>query len=187
MNIRLVVNFILFQLGWFVCVLGAASDIPWAGTLGVVVILAHHLHSANNAEKELQLLSLVLTIGFTWDSLLVAFGILEFNSGLFHSALAPHWIIAMWALFSTTLNVSMSWLKGRYLLSAVFGAVGGPLAYYAGAKLGAVSMPSEVAALVALATGWSIIMPTLVLLSERLNGFQPVQNKSHGNRTLYDV
>lgn len=181
MNSRLLVNVILFQLGWFACVLGAASGIPWVGTLGVMIILAHHLHSANSLEKELQLLSLVLLIGFIWDSLLVAFGILDYNSGLFHTSLAPHWIIAMWALFSTTLNVSLNWLKSRYLLSAVFGALGGPSAYYAGLKLGAVSMPSETQALVALALGWSLIMPTLVLLSERFNGFQPVHHKGQGN------
>ena len=187
MNLRLVTNFILFQLGWFACVIGAASDIPWSGTFLVMAILGYHLYSANDAETELRLLALVLLIGFIWDSLLVAFGILEYSSGLFHASLAPHWIIAMWALFSSTLNVSMNWLKGHYLVAGIFGAIGGPLAYYAGLKLGAVSMPSTTVALGVLAIGWALIMPALVYLSQRFNGFEPISAVKPSNRELFDV
>jgi hypothetical protein len=180
MNTRLVINFLLFQLGWFACVLGAAANLPWTGSLLVIGIIGYHLYRAVDSQAELHLLLLVLLIGFTWDSLLVTLGILEFSSGVFHSTLAPHWIMAMWALFSSTLNVSMSWLKGRYLLASVFGFVGGPMAYYAGLKLGAVLMPSTLQALVVLSIGWAIIMPLLVFLSERFNGVT-------GNRMISDT
>ena len=45
-------------------------------------------------------------------------------------------MVALWAAFATTLNVSLRALRQRYLLSAVLAAVGAPLAYYAGARAG---------------------------------------------------
>ena len=76
----------------------------------------------------------------------------------------------MWMLFATTLNVSMRWLRGRPVLAAVFGFLGGPASYIAGQKLGGIMLVSQPAALSALAIGWAIIMPTLMWLSENLDG-----------------
>lgn len=46
-------------------------------------------------------------------------------------------------------------------------------AYYAGAKLGGVSFPDPTLALVALAVGWALLTPILVMLSERFDGYRP--------------
>jgi len=40
----LILNFILFQIAWFACVLGAANAMPWLGVLVTVVILIWHLY-----------------------------------------------------------------------------------------------------------------------------------------------
>ena len=45
----------------------------------------------------------------------------------------------MWMNFALTLNHAMAWLKGRPVVGLILGAIGGPLAYFAGAKLGAAS------------------------------------------------
>lgn len=171
MKIRLITNFILFQVGWFACVLGSSFEMPWLGPITVGLILAYHFKSASHARPEISLVVIAMLIGLVWDSLLVATGLLVYNNGMVHESLAPHWIIAMWALFASTLNVSMKWLKGRYALAFVFGAVGGPLSYYAGLKLGAVLMPSAPIALLVLGIGWAMIMPVLMMLSDRFNGF----------------
>ena len=35
-------NYVLFQSGWFVCVLGAAAGYPWqAAILGLLLVLIH--------------------------------------------------------------------------------------------------------------------------------------------------
>lgn len=58
------------------------------------------------------------------------------------------------------------------ILSAVlFGAIGGPFAYYAGHQLGAVEMADPVAALTVLAIGWAILMPVLSRLAQQFDGF----------------
>jgi hypothetical protein len=53
----------------------------------------------------------------------------------------------------------------------MLGALGGPLSYIAGEKLGAMRLENPEAALIALAVAWAIIMPVLSLLAQRWNGF----------------
>ena len=166
-----VVNFVAFQLGWLACVLAGAGEWHWAGTMLVIAIVAFHLSRASVPRDEVALILSAVAVGALWDSLLVSAGLLSYEHGSFHDALAPHWIIAMWALFATTLNLSLRWLKGRWRIAVVFGAVGGPLAYYAGHRLGAVEMADPVAALAVLALGWAILMPLLSQLAQRFNGF----------------
>ncbi len=128
---------------------------------------------AQRPAPEALLVAAAATVGLAWDSALVALGLMSYPSGNFAPGLAPHWIIAMWALFATSLNLSMSWLKGRPRLAALFGAVGGPMAYLAGERLGGLEMPDPVLALAVQAVGWAIILPLLTRLATRLNGFEP--------------
>lgn len=168
----LVVNFIVFQIGWLACVIGGAQLQPWFGTLFVLAAVAVHLGLAAKPVREVQLLLLVAVIGAVWDSLLVALGLAVYPSGTLIAGTAPYWIVAMWLLFATTLNLSLRWLKDRPLLAVMFGAVGGPLAYYAGSRLGGVYFPEPVTALITLSIGWAVILPILMQLSQRFNGIQ---------------
>ncbi len=166
-----VINAVLFQIGWFACVLGAAYQLPWLGSLMAVAIVAYHLSRTLQLAQELKLIALVVTAGFVWDSLQVTSGLLHYDSGLLHQSLAPYWIIAMWALFASTLNVSLKWMKGKYFIATLFGLVGGPLAFYGGYKLGAVTFSDTSIAMLALGVGWAFIMPLMMWLSHHYNGF----------------
>jgi hypothetical protein len=166
-------NFVVFQLAWFACVIGAGHDLALAGTLTVAVAVAMHLMMARRWRPEALLILVVTTIGLSWDSALVALGVMIYPSGNFAPGIAPHWILAMWALFATTLNLSMGWIKGRPRLAVLLGAIGGPLAYLAGHRLGGVDMPEPALALAVQSLGWAVLMPLLARLAERLDGFQP--------------
>lgn len=170
LDARTLLNFTAFQLGWFACVLGGANDLALAGTLTVVAVVAMHLVLARRPRPEALLVALVACIGFAWDSLVVSLGLMSYPSGSVAPGLAPHWIVAMWALFATTLNVSMTWMKGRPMLAILMGGVGGPLAYFAGYRLGGVEMTDPVLALGVQGIGWAVIMPLLTLLAARLDG-----------------
>ena len=74
---------------------------------------------------------------------------------------------------SSTLNVSLNWLKKQTLASVVLGAVGGPLAYLAGQRLGAVTIPQQTLGVLAQAGGWAVLTPLLVRLATHFNGFGP--------------
>ncbi len=169
----MIINALLFQIGWLICVLAGANHLPWLGTLTALLIVARHVATAADPSRESLLLLVAGGIGAAWDSFLVYSGWLHYPSGMFIEGAAPHWIVAMWLLFTTTLNVSLRWLRDRPLLSAMLGAVSGPAAYYAGYRLGGVDVLDPVAAYSALAVGWSIMMPLLMQVSKTLDGVKP--------------
>jgi hypothetical protein len=57
------------------------------------------------------------------------------------------------------------------VIAALLGAAGAPLAYYAGARLGALDLVSPAPALVAIALGWAVATPALMLAARRLDGY----------------
>jgi hypothetical protein len=170
--VALIINFAGFQLGWFAAVLSAAALVPAVGAAVIAGVIALHLARAANPRAEFALLLLCGAVGGAWDSLLVAQGFVTYPSGNFAAGVAPYWIVMMWMLFATTLNVSMGWLKGRPLLAAGFGLVGGPLSYLAGQKLDGIVLVEPVSAMIALGVGWALMMPALLLLAERFNGIR---------------
>ena len=180
-------NFLVFQAAWFTTVLGAANGAPWLGPIAVLAAVALHLRFTRRPGVEARLLALAMVVGLVVDSLLLATGWIAYPNGAWLPGFAPYWIILMWALFATTLNVSMRWLKGRYLLAAVFGVVGGPLSYYAGARLGAMSLLQVAPALVALAVAWGVAMPLLTALSSRFDGTRDDEAPLEANGPLRQV
>lgn len=168
-------NFIMFQLGWFGCVLSAAAGYPWLGVLLAMIIVLRHVWQANDSRAELKLIISAMLVGALWDSLLVWQGWLIYSSGTLVSFIAPYWIIVMWALFATTLNLSLHWLKQRLWLAILFGAIGGPLAYLGGEKLGAVQFTEVTTALLVLSLGWAIATPLLSRIAQRFDGYNSQQ------------
>ena len=166
----LVINFIAFQVGWLSSVIGGAQQMPWIGPIAVAIALGIHFRAARRPLEEFVLVLSCALIGASFDSILVANGWVSYPSGQFSSVLAPYWIVTMWMLFATTLNVSMRWMRGRPLLAAAFGFIGGPMAYIAGQKLGGIELANPVAALIALGVGWASMMPLLMRLSEMFDG-----------------
>ena len=173
MSKPIVINFLLFQVGWFACVLGGAYAQPLLGSLIVMAVIAYHLYQAEKVKQEINLLILALVIGFVFESLMTNMGLAKYSIGQFHPAIAPYWMIMMWPLFATTLNVSMRWLKGLPLfLVAIIGGSLAPLAYLAGNKLGAVEYDNTFISLSVIALAWAVLFPGLVTASSRFNGFK---------------
>ena len=166
----LIVNFAVFEIAWLSSVIGGAQQMPWIGPLAVLVAVALHLRAARKPVEEVLLLLTCALIGAGFDSMLVAAGWVTYKAGLFSAYFAPYWIITMWILFGTTLNVSMRWLRGKPKLAALFGFYGGPASYIAGQQLGGIVLTNQFASLIALAIGWAVMMPILMWLSENLDG-----------------
>ena len=171
---NIIINFILFQIGWFACVVGAAKQMPWLGAIVVLAIVIWHLSQAKQAKLEVYLLILTLIIGTIYDQTMLQNHLLTYQAHGWNNSLTPAWILALWAEFATILNVSLRWMRGRWLIAILFGAIGGPLAYIGAAKLGAVSLDVIPLSYVALSMGWAIITPLLLKLSERFDGFKLV-------------
>ena len=168
----MLINIAAFKIGWLSSVIGGAQQMPWLGPLAALVVLSIHFYTARRPSREIALIVFAAVLGAVFDSALLAAGWVQYSSGLFSDYVAPYWIITMWMLFATTLNVSLRWMRERPLLASVFGLFGGPLAYIAGQKIGGIILVNEVAALAALGIGWAIIMPLLLWLSKNFDGIE---------------
>ncbi len=169
---RLLANIVIYQVCWLACILGGANDLPLAGVAAVALAVAWHLRLADAPRAEIALLVVAGLAGAVWDSLLVAAGWLVYPSGTLIAGTAPYWIVALWVGFATTFNVSLRYFKPRLALAAMLGAIGGPLAFLAGERLGGVTFTDTTTAMVALALGWATLMPAMMLAARRLNGFR---------------
>ena len=165
---RKTINVLLFQAAWFAAVLGAARGLFWLGPLSMIPVLALHLALQEDRRGEAKLLLIAALLGFIFDTVFVASGVFMPLQHLFPRPFSPPWMICLWLNFAATLNVSMVWLRQRYLLAALFGAIGGPLAYYGGAKLGATEALPTLSGLLLLAVGWGVMTPLLVRLAKVL-------------------
>ncbi len=169
---RLLINVLAFQIGWFSCVIGAANGYPSVGLVVTMIVVLLHLVLAYQPRTELMLIAIAGVIGACFDSLLLQTGWVSYPNGILLAGIAPYWIVAMWVLFATTLNVSMRWLHGNYTAAALLGLIGGPLSYLGGARLGGLVFVEATSALVALAIGWAVMMPMLVWVSKRHDGMR---------------
>jgi Protein of unknown function (DUF2878) len=169
---RIVSNFLAFQVAWFVCVWGGAHERVGLGVLWVAITVVAHIVLAPRVKTEATLVALVTLLGTVWESAVVVMGLVRYPFGNFFALMPPIWIIAMWALFAIVLNVSLRWMKGRPLTAAIFGFMGAPLSYWAGYRMGAIQTDGLPLFLIAQAAGWAVLMPLVVRLAMRFDGYK---------------
>jgi len=161
-------NLVGYQLVWFGVVICAARGQPWLSVALAGAFAAAQWRASKQQASDARLLACAVACGIVLDGSLAGSGLLQYASPQ-PALLAPAWILALWAAFAMTLNHSMTFLRGRPLLAAAFGAVGGPLAYL-GASRGfdAVAFADPaLPALLGLALGWGLAMPALAVLARR--------------------
>ena len=153
------VNYTLYQIGWFACVLGAASQRPWTGCLIGMILVGVHLALSVERVLEVQLVVLATAVGAAVEVILIAAGTYRFTSGTVTDALPPPWLLAMWAQFATTFRFSLRSVITRPVLAVLFGAAGGPIAFLAGERLGAVTLlPPLGQILLRLSISWAVAL-----------------------------
>lgn len=162
-TIRNTINFVLFQAGWFACVL-----YPGLAAVGFVLLLIgfHLAFISQHRFAELQFIGAGAVIGGVLDGIWFQTGILDDGTG--STELTPVWLVGIWAIFMTTLSHSLSWISSRAWLPFVCAPFAGPFAYWSASKLGAVELPDPTMSLVALAVGWLVVFPALLYLRKFL-------------------
>jgi len=164
------INLVLFQICWFAAVVGAGQGYWWTGPACVVVFAGIVVARSRCVRADLTLLLIAAIVGFAIDSAYVQSGLLTYSSPFPSAQAAPMWIVGMWASFALTLNHSLSFLKGKLWLSAIFGAAGGPLAYYAAAtQFGAAHLTAApFTVYLTLAIAWGLVTPALMAIASRM-------------------
>ena len=153
------VNYALYQIGWFACVLGGASHRPWTGCLIALTLVGVHLALSVERSLDVRLVVLAAAVGAVVEMLQIAAGTYRFTSGTVMDTLPPPWLLAMWAQFATTFRYSLRPVITGPVRAALFGAAGGPLAFLAGERLGAVTLlPPLTHGLLRLSLSWAIAL-----------------------------
>jgi hypothetical protein len=167
---KVVLNYLLFQLGWFACVLGATNHLPWIASIFVFLVVIAQTHAAPQPKSEYLLLFVALIIGGLIDQVLLSNQFVGYQSNGWSTAIVPVWILALWVSFASTLNVSMRWIRDKKMVAFLFGFIGGPLAYMAAEKLDAVQIGPSIISYLALSLFWGFAMLALIELAKQFDG-----------------
>lgn len=163
-------NFLLYQVGWFACVLGAASSRPWLGITIAICLIGIHLYLSTDRSNQVKIMAIAIAVGLVVDSTLLILGVYSFPSGTIVAWLPPLWMTVLWPQFATTFRYCLKWLSKRYVICGCFGFFGAPLAFLGGEQLGAVSfLPPRFAHLLTLGVLWSVAIPLLIYASDRIH------------------
>ena len=151
-------NFVIFQFGWFACVLGAANkQVLWA-VIGTLAYITFHAWRSSSPKTEITLLFKAFVFGLVADTLIMRLGYLDFQDDWPSPFLSHLW---MWVLVATTINGSLSWLRGRPVLGAVLGGIAGPISYEAGIRMGAGGwgLGGQITGFILVGVVWAIAIP----------------------------
>ncbi len=165
-----ITNAVLFQVGWFVCILCGNF---WAGVFTLTAIIFHFIHVQQRREDAIAVL-ISIALGLLHDSLLLHSGQIQFVESAY---MPPLWLVCLWALLGITLNHSLVWIYSRPLLSALLGAIAAPLSYLAGVSLSSAEWSSPlVHVLPIIAIMWLAVLPLHRFFSLRVLSY--VQRKT---------
>ena len=159
----ILINVLLFQLGWFVCVtVGGGIAIGYTA----IALMIHGKWLVKN-NKEWLLILIITLIGCSWDAVLSVIGVLLFEEDV----ILPIWLICLWLLFATTLSHSLFWLRKHTWLAGALGALFGPFSYWLGVCFSKTTSfgYSQSESLFVMAVGWFFILPIGMLLTKRFN------------------
>lgn len=166
---NILVNVAIYQAVWFLCVLGENRGAGLA-----LLLLGLHLFLSPIRLLDLKMMGILLVAGLSIDGILYGLGFFSFNVA---ARPIPFWLLVIWLALAILPHHSLAWLKSRALLSAFLGALGGPIAYWAGVRLGAAhfnwSLP---ASLGTLAIIWALLWPGVMFFAAMDHARPPKTN-----------
>ena len=158
---RKILNYLYFQIGWTACILGVAHHRPWIAPMSTAILIAiHFLFFSDQPGKESLFMAATSLIGCAMDLFFIHIGVYSFPPAA--APMSAPILFSLWLLFSSTINSSLSWLKGRYILAALLGFIGSPLSYLSGSRLGAIIFQSPIwPRLIILGVAWAVAVPLM--------------------------
>ena len=165
------INFVLFQVGWFVTVISVSNQMEYIAIFSVLGVLAAHLYLIAEKLKEFILILAAGLLGFVVDSILISGDLFSASGDLGLKDMAPLWLVLLWMLFSITINHSLGWLRYKYLLAALMGAVFAPLAYYVGTNFEVLTFSnnySSMGVMLIIGFTWAVVTPLMIYVSRSI-------------------
>ena len=167
-------NGLIYSFGWVFCILCGASHLtlpPLIFTLIAVIAQLYFLYKQDQKVYYADLLVLLygVSFGYFMEIALISNGIVTYaTENRFFALFPPGWIWSLYFLFSLTFNHSLKFLHAYRVLPFLFGALGGPISYLVGQRLGAVTLSSD-AALLFLGALWGVYLFVMYEFTSRIN------------------
>ena len=167
--IKMIANFILFQMAWLAAIIGGANNWPLLGSIPAIVVVAIHLWvNRDQVVREALLILGTTLLGVIVETGFVFLGALHYSRTNTDAVLPPIWIVALWFAFGTLPHGSLVWLSRRLWLQLFLGAIFGPLSYFGGVRLGAATMPQPITySLAIIGLGWAIALALIFRMADR--------------------
>ena len=157
-----IINLFIFQASWFSAALLKDSSI-----IIMLLLLVAHAYFSPKKQADLYTMLLVLPIGLASEVLMIATGLLSYQSEL----ILPIWMVLLWMHLGLSLNHSLSWLqKVPWIWQSVLAGLAGAGSYAAAANLGAINMFNpQVFSLMVIAGIWAIQFPLMMKVAKHVN------------------
>ncbi len=165
-----VLTALAFQVQWLALVWSAGH--AWSAVVcgGTVALVALELRLAGDRMgASLLYLLAAVAAGGAMDTALTAAGVLIPLRVAMPPPLPPLWLVGLWVAFAGFLRVVLTYLQGRPTAQWLVGAVGGPVAYWSGSRMGAIGFGIALpAALSVLGVLWGCMCVALFWLDARI-------------------
>jgi hypothetical protein len=134
-----------------------------------MTLVGVHLTLSLERSLEVRLMALATAVGAIVEMVQIATGTYRFTSGTLIDALPPVWLLTMWTQFATTFRYSLRTVITRPIRAALLGAAGGPVAFLAGERLGAVTLlPPLTHGLLRLSLSWAVALALFCAVVRRV-------------------
>ena len=147
-----------YQLTWLFCVFGEVlykSFLP--GLISGIFFVLFVFINSKNKKRFLYIVFLISVIGYLFDSILVNFGIYDFNTS-FYVGVLPIWMLVLWPSFAILFDEILVFLSKYKMLAILLSATLGPLTYYSGNPLGLIDINNFIFFFITMIAFWIFIM-----------------------------
>ena len=129
-----------YQLTWLACVFGEVKfNLPNLGVYFGIIYLSLYIYLSNNKYNFFRIILLIAIPGYLFDTLIVYFEIYEFKTSYFFGIL-PIWMTVLWLSFATLFDEILIFFKKYKTIGIVSSSILGPLTYYLGVPINAISI-----------------------------------------------
>ena len=165
-----IMNALGYQAVWFSTLLSTSLGYFWFGFFSSLMFAGIMLRFGGKARADVRIVTIGLILGVAIDSLFAAGGWIQYAMPWTVASMAPLWIIALWLSFSFTLNHSMDFLRHNFVIAALFGLLGGPLAYWCADRVFNVIEYGTDISLVMIGLGlcWACVIPAIFYIDKQI-------------------
>tara|TARA_B100001564_G_C20328282_1_gene528918 strand:+ start:102 stop:623 length:522 start_codon:yes stop_codon:yes gene_type:complete len=147
-----------YQLTWLGCVFGENKfNEPLLGIYVGIIYLLLYFYFNKNKINFLKISLYISIPGYIFDTLIVYFGIYEFNASLIIGTI-PSWMIILWLSFATLFDEIFRIFMKYKFIGVLLSSFLAPITYYLGEPIGIISINNVLLFFTVMILFWALLM-----------------------------